>query len=259
MPTNVKSPTISIITPSYNQASFLPQTIESVVQQDYPRVEYIVMDGGSTDGSVNILRSYGKRVLWESTRDKGQADAINKGIERSHGDIIGYLNSDDYYLPGTLQKVAAFFADNPKAMWVTGDYFIVNGRGKRIHEYVRWYKKMLRKVPTFFTLGIANSIAQPSTFWRRGAMREIGIFDVSLHYCMDYDFWLRLIQKYPLYVMPEALSVFRIHQQSKGRSQFVNQFEEEVMVLKRYTTNPILLELHKLHAKFIVRAYLIIK
>jgi hypothetical protein len=121
------------------------------------------------------------------------------------------------------------------------------------------YKRMLRRRPTFRTLAIANYIVQPSTFWRRGLLDEIGLFDESLRYCFDYDFWMRAIRRYPLHVLDEPLSFFRVHKGSKGGSEFVKQFEEEHEVLRLYTADKTLLGLHRLHAALIVFAYRILK
>ena len=168
-------PKITVITPSYNQGHFITETIDSVLSQNYPNLEYIVMDGGSTDDTVDILKSYGKKFTWVSKKDKGQTDAINKGIKKSTGDIICYLNSDDVFLPNTLNTVAEYFMQNPEAMWVTGDYFIIDADGNKIQSFVAEYKKWLRQNPSKQRLSIANYIIQPSTFWRKELTQEIGL------------------------------------------------------------------------------------
>src|SRR3972149_4197559 len=127
---------VSIITPSFNQAQFIRETMESVFSQDYPNIEYIVMDGGSADGTVPILKKYGSRLQWISKKDKGQADAINRGMKLATGDILCYLNSDDYFLPGALSKIMRIFVQKQHVAWVTGDYIVVNDRGKHIQQFV---------------------------------------------------------------------------------------------------------------------------
>ena len=252
-------PKITVITPSYNQGHFITETIDSVLSQNYPNLEYIVMDGGSTDDTVDILKSYGKKFTWVSKKDKGQTDAINKGIKKSTGDIICYLNSDDVFLPNTLNTVAEFFMQNPDAMWVTGDYFIIDADGNKIQSFVAEYKKWLRQNPSKQRLSIANYIIQPSTFWRKELTQEIGLFDEDLHYCMDFDYWMRAIEKYPLHVLPSHFSLFRIHGNSKGGALYEKQFNEEHELVVKYVKSPLTRFIHKLHATGIVLAYKLIK
>lgn len=252
-------PTIGIVTPSYNQGFFIKETIDSVLGQQYARLDYRVVDGGSTDDTLDILNSYGSRIKWVSEKDDGQAQAVNKGLKRITSDIVAFINSDDAYLPGAFSSVGRYFHDHPEAMWLTGDHCIIDGNGKRIQPYVAGYKKMLRRHPGFSRLAVANYIVQPSTFWRRKLVDEIGFFDESLQYCFDYDFWMRAIQRYPLHVLDNKLSLFRIHGASKGGSRFERQFAEEHQVLKRYSTSKTLLGIHRLHAMLIVFAYRIVK
>lgn len=252
-------PRIGIVTPSYNQGAFIRSTIESVLAQNYPNLEYRIVDGGSTDGTVETLRSYGDRISWVSEKDEGQAQAINKGLIGLSADVVAFINSDDLYLPGALSFVAAYFASHPEAMWLTGDHAIIDSEGRKTQAYVSVYKRILRSHPTFRRLAVANYIVQPSTFWRKELLAEIGLFDERLRYCFDYDFWMRAIQRHPLHVIREPLSLFRVHKLSKGGSQFVNQFDEEHEVLRRYTSDGTVLGLHRLHAALIVFAYRILK
>jgi len=252
-------PTISIITPSYNQGKFIRETIDSVLSQNYPNLEYWVIDGGSTDDTVKILKSYGDKIKWVSEKDGGQTEAINKGMKMATGEVVAYLNSDDAYLPNTFMTVAETFAASPESQWLTGDYFIIDEKGKKIQSYVATYKKFLRKYPTTSVLNIANFVIQPSTFWRRSLFAEIGYFDESLRYCMDYEYWMRAIRKYPPVISARHFSLFRIHGNSKGGSLFQKQFAEEHEILKRFENNPLVLGLHWLHAAAIVAVYKLIK
>jgi glycosyltransferase involved in cell wall biosynthesis len=252
-------PKISIITPSFNQGKFIKETIESVLNQNYPNLEYWIIDGGSTDNTVKILKSYKNKIKWVSEKDKGQTDALNKGLKKVSGEIIAYLNSDDAYLPNTFYAVVDLFQKNPKAMWLTGDYFIIDEHGKKMQPFVAEYKRWWRKSPSFSSLAIANFIVQPSTFWRKKVIKEIGLFNVQWRYCMDYDYWLRIIKKYPLLVSNHHFSLFRIHNQSKGGSQFDKQFKEEHTVLTQQSQNSLLLMLHWFHAQAIVLAYRLLK
>jgi len=250
-----KLPKISIITPSFNQGQFIEETIQSVLNQKYPNLEYIVIDGGSTDNTLDVLKKFEGKLKWISEKDKGQSDGINKGFKMATGDIVAWLNSDDYYLPGALHEVARFFIKNPKAQWVTGDYKIINAEGKEIQKYIVWYKRLLRLFPTFGMLSFANYIIQPSTFWKSNLLKRVGLLDLKLHFEMDYEYWLRMFQQEKLHVLKKRLSAFRIHKNSKGGSQYKKQFREEVVTLKKYSSNRLILFLHKIHNMLIIQVY----
>lgn len=258
MPKNL--PRLSIVTPSFNQAQFIRQTIDSVLSQNYPNLDYRVQDGGSTDETKKILASYGKRITYESKKDNGQTDAINTGLRQTSGEIFAYINSDDYYLQNTFEKVATLFARDPQIQWVVGDCSIVDGEGIEIQGFVREYKKILRRLFSIGILKILNPLPQPATFIRRSALDEVGPFDEKLRYTMDYEMWLKLDRKFgaPTFI-DEPLSAFRIHGLSKGGSQYKKQFAEELTVVAKYTHNPILLWLHWLHNQCILLAYGLIK
>ncbi|MBI4032695.1 glycosyltransferase [Candidatus Berkelbacteria bacterium] len=252
-------PSISIVTPSYNQAHFLGATIESILSQDYPNLEYIVIDGGSTDGSVDILRTYGNRIRWVSEPDRGQTDAINKGLRQTSGEIVAYLNSDDVLEPGALHRVVRTFQDHPDARWLTGQCRIINEHGQPIRSFIRSYKSFWLKRYSRGKLFVTNFIAQPATFWRRSVHDEIGYFDESLRYVMDYDFWLRLSALGDPLIVPHPLAAFRIHAASKGESQYYKQFAEDAEVVSRYAQQRGQLALHRLHNQGIVFAYQLLK
>lgn len=252
------APKISIITPSFNQGQFIEQTIKSVIGQNYPNLEYIVMDGGSTDGTLDILKKYEKELKWLSGKDKGQSDAINKGLKMATGEIVAWLNSDDYYLPGTLNKVAKYFETHTDGQWVTGDYVIIDGKGKEIQSWIRQYKNMLRLGNSFGMLSFANYIPQPSTFWKKSLMEKAGFLHEEYHLCMDYDLWLRFMKLQKPGVIDSPLSAFRIHGQSKGGTQYRKQFEEELSIVGAYQKGvPYLL--HRAHNGLIAFVYTLIK
>jgi len=250
----------SIVIPSYNQGRFLKQAIDSVLVQSGVEKEIIVIDGGSTDETIDVLASYGEKVKWISEKDKGQTDAINKGLKKATGDIIAYLNSDDYYLQGCFEIVAKAFENNPKTMWLTGDGIIVDENGKVIQKFISLYKKFLREQPFFSMIYITNFIIQPSTFWRRKILEEIGFFDETKTYTMDYDYWLRIIKYgYKPLILSEKLSAFRIHKASKGGSKYLLQFSEDYRTLKANCKNPFFRFFHWLHNKLIVLIYFFVK
>lgn len=256
-------PTIRLVTPSYNQAKFIRQTVDSVLGQNDPSMEYWVIDGRSTDETKSILKGYGTAIHWISERDRGQADAIDKGLlkmwsEINDDDIFAYINSDDYYLTDAFETVRQTFLRFPNTMWIVGDAVIVDERGDEIQSLIRIYKKLLRLFPS--SLNFTNPYPQPSVFIKAKALRRVGLFSRHLHYVMDYDYWLRLYQAYGSPVMvSKALSAFRIHSQSKGRKSFRDQFAEEYRVNCHYVKSPILRMLHLLHTKLVVWVYTFIK
>jgi glycosyltransferase involved in cell wall biosynthesis len=203
---SASKPLVSIITPSFNQCGFIRATIESVLGQNYPNIEYIVMDGGSTDNTVSVLKEYGDRLTWVSEKDEGQTDAINKGLYRSKGEIVAYLNSDDIYLPSAIQRVVDEFNSHPDVDFIYGDFHAIDQ-----------YGHILSKVKTIpfdpnILLYDANFISQPASFYRRRLIDEIGLFDADFQYLMDYEFFLRAARrKVKFRLVRQYLSAIRYH------------------------------------------------
>ncbi|MBK1987105.1 glycosyltransferase [Sphaerospermopsis aphanizomenoides BCCUSP55] len=188
-------PKISIITPSYNQGHFLEETIRSVLLQNYPNLEYIIIDGGSTDNSIDIIKKYESWLsYWVSEPDNGQAHAINKGLARSTGDIIAYLNSDDYYLPGTLFKIAEHFHQFPNTDLVHGICRYVNKEGEKIGEQFGNIQKLEEILDLWNVWWKKRQFVQPEVFWTRRITNKVGLFKEELNYVMDYDYWLRILE-----------------------------------------------------------------
>lgn len=251
--------TFSIIIPSYNQGIYVRQTIDSILNQSYKNVEVLVIDGGSTDNTIEILKRYGNRIFWISEKDRGQTHAINKGLALAKGNIIAYLNSDDYYLDNTLQLIVDAFTTHENALWVTGDYVIVDEAGKKVQNAIGKYKYFFRNMLSFNLLLVLNPIIQPSTFLSRTLVDKIGLFNESLHYVMDYEYWLKAMKIQQPIIVRNSLSAFRIHKKSKGGSQYRKQFEEELAIARVFHKNQFLLFLHLLHNKIIYFVYSIIK
>jgi len=205
-------PLVTIVTPSYNQGRFIEETVQSVFSQDYPNLEYLVFDGGSRDGTVDILRKYSDRLWFVSERDRGQSHAINKGFRKAKGEIVAFLNSDDTYLPGAVCAAVRALQENPHAPMVYGEGNHVREDGTVMDRYPTEPFSYSRLRETCF-------ICQPTTFMRSSAVRAIGYVNESLHYCMDYDLWIRLSKLgAPVYVN-QLLATSRLYSENKTLGQ----------------------------------------
>jgi glycosyltransferase involved in cell wall biosynthesis len=205
--------TVSIITPSYNQAVYLEQTILSVLEQDHPHIEYIVVDGASTDNSVDIIRKYERKLAWwVSEKDKGQADAINKGFARATGEVIAWLNSDDYYLAGAVSAAAKIFEEHPEVVLAYGNMLSVDEHGKTFNALN--YKQL-----TLEDLLCFQIIGQPAVFIRRSALQITGGLDPTFHFMLDHHLWIRLAQQGKILHVPQTWSAARYHAEAKNIAQ----------------------------------------
>lgn len=230
-------PLVSIVTPSYNQAEFLEETMLSVLSQDYANIEYLVIDGGSSDGSADIIRKCADRLAyWVSEPDRGQAHALQKGFARTSGEIIAFLNSDDAYRPGAVGTAVEALQADPGLALVHGDSIYVDAAGREIGRKVGLGGDFL----SYFLLQF-NPISQPSTFLRRSAYDEAGGVDPTLQLAMDYDLWCRIgLRGMRIRYLPVALSLFRIHGQSKTKLNIVAFAEERWRLLEQYLDDPTL-------------------
>lgn len=254
---------ISIITPSYNQVDYIGRTIESIISQkgDF-ELEYIIVDGNSNDGSVEVIRSYGERderIQWVSEPDNGQSDAINKGLRKATGDVVAFLNSDDMYKPGALQAIAEQVQRHPEAHWFTGYCDIVDADDVTNGGLVTQYKNFWLRHFSKSVLMVLNPISQPATFWRREALKATGFINEDEHLVMDYEYWCRLAQNYRLYVVPQYLASFRITADTKSNTQTTKQFTDEIRVADTYTRNPLLRLFHRLHVAALLLSYKVIR
>lgn len=211
--TTILYPPITLVTPSYNQAAYLEATIRSVLDQDYPNLRFIIMDGGSTDGSVDIIKRYASYLsYWVSAKDGGQSDAINSGFARApaQDDIMTWLNSDDLLLPGALRQVGAVFAAYPNIHWLTGQPANVDAAGQRL----KLSRLKTGRSRAFIRRGWYHGrglgfIRQEGTFWRRSLWAAVGGIDPALHYAMDFDLWRRFAGHAPLITLDRHLAAFR--------------------------------------------------
>ena len=213
-------PTISVITPSYNQGAFIERTIQSVLAQKIPGLEYTVVDGQSSDETVSILRQYSAQLHWVSEKDNGQADAVNKGIRSTSGEIIGWLNSDDIYYPGAIGKVIAYFKKHPDAAVIYGNANHIDADDNVLEPYPTESWNLPRLHDICF-------LCQPAVFFRRRVIEVHGALNSQLQYCMDYEFWLRLGQKGVRFdYLPDLLAGSRLHPATKTLGSRVQAHRE---------------------------------
>ena len=201
---------ISIVTPSYNQARYIEKTIQSVLSQDYPQLEYIIVDGGSSDGTVDIIKRYEHRLAWwVSEKDKGQTDAINKGFTQARGDILAWINSDDTYEPDAISAAVRYLQDHPEVGMVYGDCNFINENGQvigRFHSAQTSYR-LIRQ-------GYVH-IPQQTMFFRADMWKQVGPLDPSFYFAMDYDLWTRISRRSEIKYVPQTWANFRLHTSGK--------------------------------------------
>ncbi len=203
----MERPTVTIVTPSFSQGRFLRATIESVLSQDYARIEYIVMDGGSTDETATVVRDYSSRLTFVSEPDRGQADAINKGFRRARGQVLAWINSDDLLLPGAVGAAVEALVANPHAPAVYGEGDRIDGHGRRLGRFPFTEPFNLWKL-----IHHSDYILQQSVFFRRVALEEAEYLDEQLHYTLDWDLFIRLGLCAPLHYLPRPMGAIREHQ-----------------------------------------------
>lgn len=220
-------PLVSIVTPCFNAARFIEETIESIRAQDYPFIEHIVMDAGSTDGTLDILRRYEDQLKWISQKDNGAADAINRGFSHAHGEIFAFLNADDLYAPNAVSIAVCALEDHPDASVVYGGGIWIDQQGERIGPYpVRDFDPALLARECF--------ICQPASFLRRSAFENAGGLDPDLHLTFDYELWMRLARVHSMHRIGDTLAFSRMHRSNKSLGQRRDVFRETFQILKRH-------------------------
>ena len=224
------SPLVSIVTPSFNQAESLEKTILSVLKQDYPQIEYILIDGGSTDGSQEIIEKYKERLAyWISEKDNGQAHAINKGLAKATGEIRTFLNSDDQLLPNAVSKIVEMFNDHPEAGAVHGDCIVIDSMGNNLGEE-KGHPVSFHKLMKYGQSGVI----QPTCFFRSNIIHEVGFLDESLFMSLDYDLILRVAQKSKLVYFPSPLAKITYTVETKTFSHPLHTYRECAEIRSRY-------------------------
>jgi glycosyltransferase involved in cell wall biosynthesis len=223
---------VSIVTPSYNQGTYLDQAIQSVLSQDYPFIEYIIMDGGSKDNSVEVIQRYADRlVCWESQPDRGQAHAINKGLLRAKGEIMGWLNSDDVLLPSTVSDVVRAFDQNPEVDVVYGRLERMDARGRVIPTPVLPKDRLVFSKEYVVGECLVN---QPGSFWRRRIMEKAGMLEERLVYALDYELWIRMALSGARFLhLPQVVAQFRLSEDTKTVSRSAAMAQEQLSVLEK--------------------------
>ena len=225
-------PTVSIVTPSFNQARFLEQTIRSVLDQEFPPNEYFIIDGGSTDSSVEIIKRFESKLAgWVSEKDKGQADAINKGFRQAHGEIFAWLNSDDYYLPGAIQMAAETFRQHPDAGLVYGNVLSVD-------ENSVTFNLQIFKPFNQLDLMSFHIISQPAVFMRRSVLEQAGLLDPSFHMLLDHHLWLRMARISTIVYIPETLAAARYHAGAKNLTNTADFGREAFRIVDWMKSSP---------------------
>lgn len=220
---------VSIITPSYNQGTFIEETIKSVLAQDYPRIEYIIIDGGSTDNTHEVLREYDDRLIWISERDNGQADAINKGFKRAKGEILCWLNSDDTYELGAVSKAVDFLNSHPDVMMVYGEGNEIDEKGVLLRRFPTSKRYDLTAL-----IHVCDYMLQPTTFFRKTIFDKIGMLDTELRWCMDWDLWIRIGRHFEVAHIDYLFANSRVYSETKTSLGGMERLKEIVSVMRKY-------------------------
>jgi len=231
------TPMISVIMPSYQQAAYVEEAVRSVLDQKEVEVELLVMDPGSKDGSREILQSlqkeYGEQLQLYFLPDRGQSDAVNRGMKLARGTVLGWLNSDDVLRPGALARVAPYLLKDEPA-WLYGRAGMIDAAGRESMNLVAWYKNWQSRKFSRLKLLTENFIPQQATFWNRGMWHEAGILDINKHLDMDYDLWLRFARVAIPIILPDFLADMRIHADAKGSVQIREQLSDAYATAKCY-------------------------
>ena len=227
---SVVDPLVTIVTPSYNHGRFIRATIESVLSQDYPNIEYIVMDGGSTDETASVVKDYASRLKWISEKDRGQSHAINKGFQMARGPIVSWLNSDDLILPGAVRKAVNGFQQNPGAGAVYGEGYLIDREGNTTGRFPFTEPFNLWKL-----VHLLDYVLQQTLYFRRSVIEQLGYLREDLHYVMDWEMLIRIGKRYPLHYIPEHMGSLREYAEAKSFAGGEKRIKEIAGILREHT------------------------
>ena len=223
-------PLVTIVTPSYNQGHFLEETIQSVLGQSYPNIEYIIIDGGSTDQSIEIIKKYESRIsYWVSETDQGQTDAINKGFRMGKGDLVGWINSDDFLEPTAVEQIVSSYQSHPDSVLFHGKLRVVDANGQVIEV-----RDPRRKITFNGLLNGLERVSQPGSFYSRSAIEGVGFLDPGFQMVMDFDLWIKLLGRGPATCLPGILANYRLHGETKSKNLKELHWKEMKLVLQKH-------------------------
>lgn len=248
-------PRIFIIIPVFNKVKYIGKTLDSIISQKYPNYEVIIRDGGSTDGTVDIIKKYAVRfsaIKWKSEKDKGPVDALNKGLKLSTGKIVAFINADDFYLKGAFDLVRKYYLDNTSSLWFAGRGIVVDEGGKEnkslfYRYWIKPYKNILLRLNYRSALLCVNYIMQPSVFLSREAIRTFGLFDGTAKFVTEYKKWLDLSARGMPVIIDNELSAFRMSNDNITSVRTVELLNEDMRMIREHTKNPLILVLHYLN------------
>jgi len=248
----MKLPKISIVIPSYNKVKYIKKTLDSIFDQKYGNLEVIIQDGGSTDGSLEVIKDYFNKysniIKLESKVDNGQLEAINKGFKKATGDLVAYINADDVYENDSFMIVANYYKENPNTLWFAGRGRVIDENGNEIVRLTTIYKNVFLKLNNFKLLLITNYLMQPSVFLTRRAVKKYVIFTGTKDFVMEYEKWLKIGKDKMPVVISKYLSKFRLEPNTKTKRLFREILKKDEEIVKKYTKSKFVLTLHKFNS-----------